>query len=700
MSDSAFQKWKDQSLAEWKAFQSAFPIEKLAQLKIDDYVFESSNDSYKNSFCHWLETETKTFCRTYGNHPEKYGIAYNEKTKKYLTKKDENIGLLFKSIIQYIVKIANTASSGNQSELYDLINDRKKYGFSPQTFWKIALLYQSIEHPFLAPVCGFKKIWAILEKKSYDGVQCQKKFQDFEKEKTDYWERSWDFLAPLRNSSSATDDTDDTDDDSDVGSDNSSEKWEYAEIIDLLKSRKNVILQGAPGTGKTFLIPYLVTVLCGTITENELLVQSADDLENIHKKVMSAYKTLVEQKQVVFTTFHPSMDYEDFIEGWRPDTNGGMEQPSSIKLSIQPGIFKQLCNAASSQTSEIKGLLLDTNRNVWKVFVKDPSSRQDCLLNNCIRIGFDDFSEAPTDEELEQDKSLSYFTKEMSIGDIVLLADSNYSFEAIGIITGNYEWAPTKGVYPRRRQVKWIYKGEPIDITSVNSGKSFNRPTIRAVPKIEPEKLLQKVEQEELKKFQQNVDQLTVAKPYILVIDEFNRGNISKIFGELITLIEADKRTGMNNSLSATLPYSKERFSVPQNVYIIGTMNTADRSISNIDYALRRRFAFVSLLPKVINSPSFNRELFLEISKLFVVVDKESKTPRHNDEYLSAEYEPEDVWLGSSYFLNLSDGSNIKYRYKYEIKPILSEYLHDGILKDSAREKIEEIERKFINEDY
>ena len=95
-----------------------------------------------------------------------------------------------------------------------------------------------------------------------------------------------------------------------------------------------------------------------------------------------------------------------------------------------------------------------------------------------------------------------------------------------------------------------------------------------------------------------------------MVIDELNRGNVSKVFGELITLLEADKRKGSKNEESVKLPYSKKSFHVPDNVYLIATMNTADRSLGSLDYAIRRRFAFIAERPIGLEGDRFNAELF------------------------------------------------------------------------------------------
>ena len=164
----------------------------------------------------------------------------------------------------------------------------------------------------------------------------------------------------------------------------------------------------------------------------------------------------------------------------------------------------------------------------------------------------------------------------------------------------------------------------------------------------------------------------------VLIIDEINRGNISKIFGELITLLEVDKRKGRENEIEVILPYSKEKFSVPDNLYIIGTMNTADRSIGYIDYALRRRFAFISIKADKLaienyydnkNSDCKDKaiNLFDEIKNLI-------------DKNINEEFEADDIMIGHSYFM-AQNFEELQNKLEYEIKPLLLEYFKDGILK-------------------
>ncbi|MEI0550773.1 AAA family ATPase [Brachyspira intermedia] len=271
------------------------------------------------------------------------------------------------------------------------------------------------------------------------------------------------------------------------------------EIIDILKQKKQIILQGAPGTGKTYITAEIAVSLIDGDTLND------------RKSLMNRYKELIEKNQIYFTTFHQSMDYEEFVEGFKPVSNG-----NNIYYEVKDGIFKEACNKI--------------------------------LKNNTT----------------------------------------------------------------------------------------------------------------------------------VLIIDEINRGNISKIFGELITLLESDKRNGSENEIKVVLPYSKETFSVPSNLYIIGTMNTTDRSIGYIDYALRRRFAFITIKAQKEKIENYYKDDDLKqiATGLFDTIEEII------NENLNDEFDIDDIMIGHSYFI-AKDIEELKTKLNYEIKPLLLEYLKDGILQNN-----------------
>lgn len=159
-------------------------------------------------------------------------------------------------------------------------------------------------------------------------------------------------------------------------------------------------------------------------------------------------------------------------------------------------------------------------------------------------------------------------------------------------------------------------------------------------------------------------------KNYVLIIDEINRGNVSRIFGELITLLEKDKRLGGEHPIEVTLPYSKESFGVPENLYIIGTMNTTDRSVGNIDYAVRRRFAFATLQSQrdlVVTHSTEKAAVLFDAVKSFIEKNK-------------TEMDFEDLMVGHSYFF-AKDDEELALRWQYEILPLLNEYIKDDIIR-------------------
>lgn len=298
------------------------------------------------------------------------------------------------------------------------------------------------------------------------------------------------------------------------------------DCVKLLKTKHNIILQGAPGTGKTYNTAAIALSVLGI---------NGIDFNN-HKEVMEKYKEL-QDDSIFFTTFHQSLDYEDFVEGLKPHVQTN-ESGESLGVTYEPedGIFKRACSA------------------------------------------------------LETDDS------------------------------------------------------------------------------------------KDIEEYDAKAD-----KSVVLIIDEINRGNVSKIFGELITLLEADKRKGGNHPLKVTLPYSKTLFGVPSNLYIIGTMNTTDRSTGTLDYALRRRFAFVTLKsnPDIIAKhydALGDEELKNQALAVFDDIQSFITEKKHGD------FSIDDLMVGHSYFM-ASDRDELVGKIKYEVLPLITEYITDGILAVTDKEK-------------
>lgn len=470
----------------------------------------------------------------------------------------------------------------------------------------------------------------------------------------------------------------------------------YDEITTALKDKKSIILQGAPGTGKTYAIPEIVARLC----------EENIDL-NDRKQVMESFSRLVAEKRVVFTTFHQSMDYEDFVEGLKPF----VDENKNVYYDVVDGIFKTICKDASKPIIRNNSIDLNQDATIWKVSLGgtyENEVRTECLKNGHIRIGWDEYGEN-YEEQLAYERGgrivLDTFYNKMSEGDIVLSCYSNKQIDAIGIIEGEPEWHDEYRSLKRLRKVRWLIKGVKEDITKI-TGKVMTLSTVYRMNDISIENVL------EILKAHSAAGTTSTeknTKPYIIVIDEINRGNVSKIFGELITLLEADKRTDGAMPLTVRLPYSKTDLGIPSNLYLIGTMNTADRSLSQFDYAMRRRFRFITMAYGLVDmKPAegkvFQEELFEKVSKLFI---------SNFDEYLedvnvrlipaecfSLEFKPVDLWIGPSYFITDENEPDSLYNnIFYEIIPTLEHYLEDGVFVDEApvNAVIEDLKQIAIN---
>lgn len=472
---------------------------------------------------------------------------------------------------------------------------------------------------------------------------------------------------------------------------NSSKGTWYDDVVRIWERRKNIVLYGAPGTGKTYDVPELAVRLCDP---------SFMAAEPSREEIVSRYNQLKTEKRIAFTTFHQSLDYEDWIEGLRPVVN----KNSQVTYKIVSGIFKELCEEAERPVDKDKQVDISDNAVIWKVSLQgtgDNDVRRECMENNHIRIGWDDYGPVISDEtdwsvyNGEGKQILDAYINKMKIGDIVMSCYSSQTIDAIGVVAGEYEFEDKFPNYKRVRRVNWLVKDINENIVEMNDGKTMTLGTVYRLNSITLDNVKSILEKYDTSSKMEEND-----KAYVMVIDELNRGNVSKVFGELITLLEADKRKGRINAESVVLPYSKKGFHIPNNVYLIATMNTADRSLGSLDYAIRRRFAFIAEKPFGLEVEGFNEDLFELVSSLFVKNFDEYKESGWDQtmklepaDTLSEEYKPEDVWIGHSYFLMQDEEGedNTSNRLLYEIIPLLEEYVRDGVLTAEAQDVIDEL---------
>ncbi|WNQ12214.1 AAA family ATPase [Paenibacillus aurantius] len=445
------------------------------------------------------------------------------------------------------------------------------------------------------------------------------------------------------------------------------------QVVMKTKQPVNKILYGPPGTGKTYHVIYEALTILDPDLDNNLITDPSR-----RDEAVNLFNQYVESNQVTFCTFHQSFSYEEFVEGIRFNKEKN-------RYDVQDGVFKRLCNAARAATSDRKQTYNfdPENTRVFKMSLGNTATDDDevydyCISNNVIALGWGehvDFTSCGNKQEIRRlyeaelpnenpygVEFVERFKHWMRPGDIVVVSYGNKKARAIGKITGDYSYVADSPIaYHQFREVQWLFEDNEVllPVQSILRDKVFSQQTVYMFNS-------QDLNMESI----QNIisgDQAHQGKNqnYVLIIDEINRGNVSKIFGELITLIEADKRMGQNNELSITLPYSEERLRVPSNVHLLGTMNTADRSIALIDTALRRRFEFVEMLPDYAVLPTdvegINIRLLL-------------RTINDRIEYL---YDRDHV-IGHSYLI-MDNPSILKYIYVIQNKviPLLQEYFYE-----------------------
>jgi hypothetical protein len=441
----------------------------------------------------------------------------------------------------------------------------------------------------------------------------------------------------------------------------------------------NLILYGPPGTGKTYRTTAEAVRLCDGSVPDE-----ADDLR-------ARFAALKDAKQIEFVTFHQSYAYEDFVEGFRPvDKIGDDEEDDEggFRVELRRGIFRKIAALAEQSRRNAgtpKGLDL-SNRQFFKMSL-GRAGTEDYIYDAAIEgkyivLGwggdvdwsdpkygdyqaiFDKWNQLRpgthgSDGNISQ---LWRFRSSMREGDIVIVSDGNSRFRAVGEVAGPYEFAPTDvREYNHRRKVNWLLVlDEPLPVETIHDGK-FTMRTCYLLKRSE-------MKLEALSRLLPAKDTPAQAAPdqFVLIIDEINRANISKVFGELITLIEEDKRLGARHAMSVELPYSGDQFGVPENLHIIGTMNTADRSIALLDTALRRRFTFSELMP----DPDLLQEAETRTGVPLVGL---LRTLNARIEYLfDREHQ-----IGHAYFMPCSTIADVHETMKHRVIPLLAEYFYE-----------------------
>lgn len=416
---------------------------------------------------------------------------------------------------------------------------------------------------------------------------------------------------------------------------------------DKMANELNQILFGPPGTGKTY------------NTINKSLEICGEDLTGLSRSDIKAlFEQKVDEGKIVFTTFHQSMTYEDFVEGIKPIEPEKEGDP--VIYRVEEGIFRKLCIEASFSLAK-----------------EEESVATENVLD--FSLAFDNFVQE-IEEKLASEEAIELATK--NGGKVVVDGVSSQG----NIIIKH----PGKdNTYPVSKQrLSKLHAAIP-DLADVNnidqqfrsiiggSNSTANWSVLNAIRNNNP---ISKETPKEIRKYSWD-DKVQVVKslkkedykgktgdPYVLIIDEINRGNVSQIFGELITLIEEDKRLGNPEAIQVQLPYSKDWFGVPPNVHIIGTMNTADRSVEALDTALRRRFSFTEMpsKPELVKTEGKAENGIvngIDLSTLLESINKRIEKLLDKDHM-----------IGHSYFLTVGGLKELKAAFQNKIVPLLQEY--------------------------
>lgn len=662
----------------WTEFLTLWPVEKVRSMTLEQYHSPENPDC----FVRWLESKAKDLGAVRSGSYFKYGVfqrgnrdedkesgqtyAYGDVyawRSKLGTTPEQAFARVKEAILSIIASIQHGDLDGVQ------LVDNQRVLQSTIT-WKIAFLYQDRNNPQMVSVYAKESLIAALhdadastltQAELYRRIMERRAGKNLHVYSGEIWEMGRH--AAAQSSQSSVTPASQT-------------------PVSLTNIPLNQILYGPPGTGKTY----------ATVERAlEIFVQAGlRNSGNTRQEQLRCFNNLVQDGHIRFVTFHQSFCYEDFVEGIRAVT----DNDGKISYEVKDGIFKELCAAARSRTERPHRQSVDlTGRTIWKMSLgntqgDDAYIYEECLREGCLLMGYGecvDFSSCQTSEDvkrlfeeqlpeqLEGDSShpvqqVTQFCLGMQPGDIVIVSDGNHKFRAIGEVCGSYRAVERKDdSYGQRRDVRWLCTFSPSRPVEELLDKNFSQKTLYRLADtvIRRESLARLLQVEHA----EEADSL----PYVLVIDEINRGNVSRIFGELITLLEdshrasLDKDSYQRDTVTVRLPYSRDSFSVPENIYIIGTMNTADQSLTGLDVALRRRFAFTEMPPR----PELLQSRRLEGTTVTLGDLLDCLNQR-----IAALLDKEHC-LGHAYFMGLGDSVSVAELsdvFKKHIVPLLEEY--------------------------
>lgn len=564
-------------------FLKEWPLDRILTMSIDDYVI--GKRAQNNSFCYALETGKyqSLFMGIGGGGSSKFGIYWNEDTKSYKNQANKIIPESeledrfnkLKSDLYEIIQAGRKLDFNNP--IFDIKKSKNEFIGRSAVVTKLLCIY-SEGYPFLGVnLNSQKRFWnKLLPQKNQGGPYlqnheiCQHVLQKYPELEPSLlgsilFEYSTQFL-----------------DDKEKKEEKMSAEYKvYHPLSQTLLQSKNLILRGAPGTGKTYLA-------------KEIAKELTDGNEG----------------QIEFVQFHPSYDYMDFVEGLRPI----LVNDGQINFGLQDGIFKKFCQKAK-EAQKTGGQ--DNFDESWDLYLEYVNSR----------------------DEKEYLTKFSYLT-----------VNSRNNFNI------NYE-TKAKGTVLTKSYVYELYKDE----------KYLKKPFYRNQGK----KVLETLKKRFGLKDYISPTEIKTDKNFIFIIDEINRGEISKIFGELFFSIDPEYR-GERGSVStqyANLHETDEKFYIPENVYIIGTMNDIDRSVDTFDFAMRRRFRFVEVTAES-QVAMLDKELDIHAEEAKLRL-RNLNAAIENVQELNSHYH-----IGPSYFLKLKDVDfNYDLLWSDYLKPLLEDYL-------------------------